>query len=123
VHLFALSRRLGLQSLDRVQNPVPRLGAGQADRPLASPPSVDRPKKSPAGWWNTAGLLAASASGAPRLGAVRRVSTTGGNIENSGSQLQKQIARRKTTVHVTGLSGPTMNCITGLSLRLIIFPP
>jgi hypothetical protein len=24
---------------------VPRLGAGQADRPLASPPSVDRPKK------------------------------------------------------------------------------
>ena len=39
------------------------------------------------------------------------------------SQLQKQIARRKTTVQVTGLSGPTTNCITGLSLRLIIFSP
>ena len=38
------------------------------------------------------------------------------------SQLQKQIASRRRTVQVTGLSGPTTNCITGLCLALNHLP-
>jgi hypothetical protein len=37
-------------------------------------------------------------------------------------QLQSQIASNRTTVQVTGLPAPTMNCITGLCLRVIMFP-
>ena len=93
------------------------------------------PKKSPAGLWKTAGFLAASAWGRRdwrQSNSIHRTSATHRECGNSilsrrtvyrRSQLQKQIATRRTTVQVTGLSGPTMNCIIGLSLRLIIFPP
>ena len=44
----------------------------------------------------------------------------GGALFRSALQLQNQTATRKTVVHVTGLTGPTMNCINGLLSRLIM---
>ena len=53
---------------------------------------------------------------------MRRRVTTGGWSRESAPQLQNQTASNRTTVQVTGLLGPTMNCITELFLRLIMFP-
>jgi hypothetical protein len=120
VHLLPLRRRLRLQPLDGVEDPVPRLGTGHVC-----------PRKAPL---KLAGLFA-GVSVAPKLEAIQLNAPYFHNAQRVrkfrpfpaplciGSQLQKQIARRRTTIHVTGLSGPTMNCITGLFLRLIIFPP
>jgi len=51
-----------------------------------------------------------------RLAVNRSLSERGGR-----GQLQNQaIMTKKKVVHATGLPTPTMNCITGLSFRLIM---